>query len=132
MAMAYEVRDHFNAKAQRRKDKPLRLRALALNFLAGAISMESEVPIRLVLVDPPGGVDFGIQRGRGAQYEALFVQQRTQGDISFDFSLTVSESRKDGMPNFQGPFAQGPPVDRFVYIDVELMPGRRTLIGHAG
>ena len=30
--------------------------------------MKSELPIRLVLVDPPAGVDFGIQRGRGAQY----------------------------------------------------------------
>ena len=87
--------------------------------------MESEVRIRLVLVDPPPGIDFGIQRGRGAQYETLFVQQRTQGDISFDFSLTVSESRKDGMPNFQGPFAQGPPVDRFVYVDVGTYAGQK-------
>ena len=87
--------------------------------------MESEVPVRLVLVDPPGGVDFGIQRGRGAEYETLFVQQRKRGDISFDFSLTVSESRKDGMPNFQGPFAQGSPIDRFVYVDVGTYAGQR-------
>ena len=86
--------------------------------------MESEVRMRLVLVDPPPGIDFGIQRGRGAQYETLFVKQRTQGDISFDFSLTVSESRKDGLPNFQGPFAQGPPTDRFVYVDVGTYAGQ--------
>ena len=55
--------------------------------------MKSEVPIRLVLIDPPAGVDFGIQRGRGAQYEAVSVQQRKRRDVSFDFSLAVADSR---------------------------------------
>jgi uncharacterized protein DUF5990 len=54
--------------------------------------MESEVQIRLVLVDPPPGVDFGIQRGAGTDYESVFVQQRKRGDVSFDFSLTVSDN----------------------------------------
>jgi hypothetical protein len=79
----------------------------------------------LVLVDPPSGVDFGIQSGRGAQYETLFVQQRKGGDVSFDFSLTVSDERQDGSPNFLGPFAQGPPSDRFVYIDVGTYAGQK-------
>jgi hypothetical protein len=78
----------------------------------------------LVLVDPPAGVDFGIQRGRGSQYETLFVQQRTTGNIVFDFSLTVSESRRSGGPNFTGPLAQGPPDARFVYIDVGTYAGQ--------
>lgn len=88
--------------------------------------MESEVPMRLVLVDPPPGVDFGIQRGRGAEYESQFVQQRTSGDLFFDFSLTVAESRKNGLPNFQGPFAQGPPASRFVYVDVGTYAGQKS------
>src|SRR2546422_4644273 len=87
--------------------------------------MESEVPIRLVLVDPPAGVDFGIQRGRGAKYESLFVQQRKSADVSFDFSLTVADKGKDGLPNFQGPFAQGPPAGRFVYVDVGTYAGQK-------
>src|SRR5688572_25032086 len=88
--------------------------------------MESEVPMRLVLVDPPAGVDFGIQRGRGAEYESLFVQQRTCGDLFFDFSLTVAESGKNGLPNFQGPFAQGTPASRFVYVDVGTYAGQKN------
>ena len=87
--------------------------------------MESDVPIRLVLVDPPAGVDFGVQRGRGAQYETLFVQQRHRRDISFDFSVVVADNRKDGLPNFQGPFAQGPPANRFIYIDVGTYAGQK-------
>ena len=87
--------------------------------------MRSEVPIRLVLIDPPAGVDFGIQRGRGAQYEAVFVQRRIRPEISFDFSLDVADSRKDGQPNFLGVFAQGPPARRFVYIDVGTCAGQK-------
>ncbi len=80
--------------------------------------MNSEVPIRLVLVDPPSAIDYGVQGGRGAQYETVLVRQRKRRDVSFDFSLTVADNRKDGLPNFLGPFAQGPPTKRFVYIDV--------------
>ena len=43
------------------------------------LSMKSEVPIRLVLIDPPAGVDFGIQRGRGAQYEAVLYSSANVG-----------------------------------------------------
>jgi hypothetical protein len=65
--------------------------------------MELELPIRFVLVDPPAGVDFGIQSGAGVRYETLFVQQRRGGDVVFDFSLRVNDTRKDGLPNFVGP-----------------------------
>ena len=88
--------------------------------------MKSEVHIRLVLVDPPAGVDFGIQRGAGTDYESVLVQQRTRGDVSFDFSLTVVDNQKDGSPNFQGPFAQGPRAGRFVYVDVGTYAGQKN------
>ena len=78
-----------------------------------------------MLIDPPAGVDFGIQRGRGARYEAVFVRQRKGRNVSFDFSLSVANSRKDGQPNFLGVFAQGPPARRFVYIDVGTYAGQK-------
>ena len=87
--------------------------------------MESDLPIRIVLVDPPGGVDFGIQRGGGSNYETLFVQQAKRGDVVFDFSLVVADNRKDGLPNFKGPFAQGPPSNRFLYVDVGTYAGQK-------
>ncbi|PYP82124.1 MAG: hypothetical protein DMF61_27225 [Blastocatellia bacterium AA13] len=88
--------------------------------------MESEVPIRLVLVEPPGGVDFAIQYGKGAEYECLHVQRRKQRDISFEFSVTVAENPKDGLPNFKGPFAQGPLGSRFIYVDVGTYAGQKN------
>jgi len=86
--------------------------------------MEFELPIRLVLVDPPAGVDFGIQKGKGVEYETLFAQQRGHGDISFDFALTVKDNRKDGLPNFLGPLAQGTVDSRFIYVDVGTYAGQ--------
>ena len=88
--------------------------------------MESDLPIRLVLIDPPPGVDFGIQHGGGPHYETLFVQQGKQGDVIFDFSLAVTENPKDSLPNFKGPFAQGPPASRFIYVDVGTYAGQKN------
>jgi hypothetical protein len=88
--------------------------------------MEYDLPIRLVLVEPPSGVDFGIQRGSGSHYDTLFVQQAKKGDVTFDFSLTVADNRKDGLPNFKGSFAQGPAASRFIYIDVGTYAGQKN------
>ena len=88
--------------------------------------MESELPIRLVLVDPPSGVDYGVQYGSGAEYQTRFVQQAKKGDVVFDFPLTVTDNRKDGLPNFKGPFAQGPLANRFIYIDVGTYAGQKN------
>jgi len=87
--------------------------------------MKSELPLRLVLVDPPANVDYGIQRGRGSKYEPMFVQQRTRGDVAFDFSITVADS-KGGAPNFSGDFVQGTPARRFIYIDVGTYAGQKN------
>lgn len=92
----------------------------------GVITMESDLAIRLVLVDPPAGVDFGIQRGGGSDYETLFVQQAKRGDVIFDFSLVVADNRKNGLPNLKGPIAQGPPSNRFVYVDVGTYAGQEN------
>ena len=87
---------------------------------------ERSVHVRLVLVDSPRGVDFGVQRGSGNDYETLLVQQRTRGDVVFEFPMTVRNNRKDGLPNFLGPFSQGPATDRFVYIDVGTYAGQKN------
>ena len=87
--------------------------------------MNTEIPIRFVLVDPPAGVDFGIQHGRGSNYETRFVRQRGRGDIAFDFSLSLSGAAANRPPNFVGPFAQGPPTGRFVYVDVGTYAGQQ-------
>lgn len=87
--------------------------------------MPFECPIRLVLVTPPAGIDFAIQRGRGAKAESVLVQRSTGRDIAFDFSLTVLAGVGTDVPHFTGPFAQGPPSGRFIYIGVGTLAGQK-------
>ncbi len=80
--------------------------------------------LRIVLVDPPSGVDFGIQQGRGRDYKTIAVQRSQSGSLQLDCSIAVNGSRADGPPTFVGPIAQGPPAERFVYVDVGKSAGQ--------
>jgi hypothetical protein len=86
--------------------------------------LKAEIPLRLVLVNPPMDVAFGLQKGRGAKYETVLVQLGGKGHLQFDFALDL-KSTPSGAPHFGGPFAQGTPADRFIYIDVGTMAGQQ-------
>jgi hypothetical protein len=83
--------------------------------------MEPELPIRITVVQPPHGVTFRIQRGRAD----LVPPALDAGEqISFDLTLRVADNRPDGLPNFLGPFAQGPPAGRFIYVNSGTLAGQ--------
>ena len=84
---------------------------------------KSALPIRIVLADPPPGVLYGIQRGKGSKYSVDFAQAPKRGDVTFEFAITVAEGKDDG-PNFLGEYAQGPTGRRFVYVDVGRAAGQ--------
>jgi uncharacterized protein DUF5990 len=86
-------------------------------------SAAAQLPVRLVLVNPPANVAFGIQKGRGSKYETVQIQLGGDGDLEFDVALDLKIATK-GAPNFVGPFAQGPAGDRFVYIGVGTFAGQ--------
>lgn len=85
--------------------------------------MAKEVRLRIVLEQPTAGVDIGLQKGRGRDYETVQTQRSKKEDLSFEFNVEVKEG-KDGLPNFLGPFAQGPPQERFVYLDIGTYAGQ--------
>ena len=85
--------------------------------------MKVEMPIRVVLVAPPAGIVYGIQRGRGSGYKVEFAQQPKRGDITFEFAITAAEGNGGG-PNFLGEYAQGPAGRRFIYVDVGRAAGQ--------
>jgi hypothetical protein len=87
--------------------------------------MEREVTLRIVLEKPPAGVDFGVQKGHGNDYETFQTQRSKDSDLQFEFVARVKEG-KDGQPNFLGPFAQGPANARFVYIDIGTYAGQKN------
>ena len=86
-----------------------------------------ELRFRIVLEAPPAGVDFGLQIGRGAAYETVQTQRSTGKHLSFEFTLGVRAARREtsAPPDFQGPVVQGPPSQRFIYIDIGTYAGQR-------
>ncbi|MCC6075415.1 DUF5990 family protein [Pseudomonas sp. GCM10022188] len=79
------------------------------------------VRMRILVVDPPSGVRFAVQRGRSDLLEPLANQREI---IQFEFSLRLGSPLPDGSVNFVGEFAQGPSSDRFVYINSGTLAGQ--------
>ena len=86
--------------------------------------MESELTLRIVLEKPPAGVDFGLQKGRGSDYETIQKQRSKAKDLDFEFTVGVKARSKDDMPVFVGSLVQGPPGERFIYIDIGTCAGQ--------
>jgi hypothetical protein len=92
--------------------------------LVDTLVEELELTLRIILEKPPAGVDFGLQKGGGNDYEVVQTQRSGTSDLRFDFTVRV-KTAKDGSPNFLGPFVHGPVGERFVYIDVGTAAGQR-------
>ena len=86
--------------------------------------MEHELTLRIVLEKPPAGVDFGVQKGKGNDYETIQTQRFQGKDLSFEFTVRVKIDSKASAPNFLGPFVHGPTGERFIYIDIGSCAGQ--------
>ena len=81
----------------------------------------SEVAFRITVLNPPRGVTFRLQRGRS---ELIGPSRETATSISFDFTLRVAPGVAGDPPRLLGPFAQGPPTARFVYVNSGKQAGQ--------
>lgn len=82
--------------------------------------MSQEVPLRIVLVQPPKNVHFAMQRGKA---ELVAPTQADDDTITFDLTVRVGAPQPNGDLNFLGPFTQGPPAERFVYVNAGTSAG---------
>jgi hypothetical protein len=73
---------------------------------------DKEIALRVTVVDPPADVVFAIQRGRSELHEPT---RSSGGSVSFDFTARVRSTSKE--VTLLGPFTQGPPATRFVYVN---------------
>ena len=87
--------------------------------------MELELPLRIVLEKPPADVDFGLQKGRGNDYETIQTQRSKGRDLLFEFTVRAKQTGTGEEPNFLGPFVQGPTGERFVYLDIGRYAGQK-------
>jgi len=87
--------------------------------------MESEINLRIILLQPTAAVVFGLQKGSGSNYETIQKQNSDSKDLFFSFEIKVKGDRlKDSSPKLSGPFVQGPTDGKFVYIDIGTCAGQ--------
>jgi hypothetical protein len=87
---------------------------------------EPEVAFRIVVVRPPPGVSFGVQLGKTGTKPGeteLLRPSHSGGDLVFDLRLRWKRVQGGGVV-FLGPAAQGPPQDRFIYVNSGTMAGQ--------
>jgi hypothetical protein len=82
-----------------------------------------EINLRIILEKPTAGVVFGIQQGSGHTYETIQKQKSQGEDLTFEFNIKL-KSQTDELPVFVGAMTQGPPKERFVYIDIGTAAGQ--------
>lgn len=86
--------------------------------------MPRELTLRIVIEQPPPDIDFGLQKGSGSLYETVRKQRSHGTDLVFEFQPSIKEGVSDSMAALGGPFVQGPPRQRFVYIDIGTSAGQ--------
>lgn len=82
-----------------------------------------EISLCIILKKPTAGVDFGLQKGRGSNYEVIQKQRSAGKDLKFEFVVGV-KTDKHGEPDFSGPFVQGPRGDRYLYLGIGTYAGQ--------
>ena len=84
----------------------------------------NEIHFRIILEHPPEGVDYALQKGKGSQYECVQKQRSEGKTIHFEFRAGPAMD-KENQPDFRGPFVQGPPKQRFVYLNIGMSAGQK-------
>jgi hypothetical protein len=83
--------------------------------------MAHEVPLRIALVRPPPGGGWAVQSGRE---DLIEPSESSDAMIAFDLSLRIRAPRADSQPSLLGPVTQGPPSDRFGYVNSGTRAGQ--------
>lgn len=85
--------------------------------------MSKEISLQIVLQNPVEGMVYGLQKGKGSNYETVQAQIGKGQDLTFDFTVQVKVVN-GSLPTLSGPFIQGPPGSRFVYIGIGNYAGQ--------
>jgi len=83
-----------------------------------------ELPIRIMVERPVPGLAIVLQRGQATKAELVAPASRSTAAVAFDLEVTVDGRLSDGRPRLLGPYVQGPPAARFVYLAVGRYAGQ--------
>ena len=83
-----------------------------------------ELSLRVVVDAPLPGVAMAMQHGDARKAHLVRPVETRVDALVFDFMITVHGATKEGQPRLLGPFVQGPPEGRFVYINSGTSAGQ--------
>jgi hypothetical protein len=83
--------------------------------------MKHDIPFRIIVKEPLSAVEMKVQKGR---HELLEPARATKAGKTFEFSVVADLSSP--VPNFLGPFAQGPKDARFIYVNSGTYAGQEA------
>ncbi len=86
--------------------------------------MAIEIVLRIILQRPTPGVTYGLQKGAGSNYDTIQKQTSNSSDLIFQFNVEAKHA-DNGNIVLLGPFTQGTPQARFVYIDIGTYAGQK-------
>lgn len=83
-----------------------------------------ELPLCLVVEDRVRGLTLALQRCQAGKATLLPPARNSVSAAAFELEVTVDGTLSDGRPRLVGPFVQGPPNARFVYLAVGKRAGQ--------
>jgi len=84
--------------------------------------MDKSILLRIILLKPPVGAAYALQKGSGAKFSTEQWQSPAGDDIVFTCPVSI-KSLTTPTPDFKGPYVQGPATERFVYIGIGTLAG---------
>jgi hypothetical protein len=87
--------------------------------MAGKTMVTAPLTLRIVVLDPPVGVRWALQRDR---FELIAPDMVGPGELGFTFSIDVADANAIP-PRLLGKCTQGPPGARFVYLNTGMSDG---------
>ena len=85
--------------------------------------MSKEISLKIVLQNPAAGAMYGLQKGKGSEYQTVQAQLGKGQNLTFDFAVHVRQLPGSAV-TLGGPFVQGSAGDRFIYIGIGSYAGQ--------
>ena len=82
------------------------------------------LPIRILVERPLPHLELALQHGKADKAQLIPPTSKSADAIAFDFDVKVGGRLDDGRPRLLGPFVQGPPDVRFLYLSVGRYAGQ--------
>ncbi|MBK0378803.1 DUF5990 family protein [Mucilaginibacter segetis] len=84
----------------------------------------NSIALNIILEQPPADLVYSLQKGAGAKYEPVQVQSSKGGNLEFDLVVEIKGNPgTHDLPDFRGPYVQGPVGGRFIYLDIGSYAG---------